>query len=110
MTLSLIRLLLALHLLTLPMVVADMSIQAGVDPTLANCIVSHESNWDIDLVSKDQDTGLFQIIPSTAKWVAEQMGLDGYDLTDPVTNADMGLWVLARFPEWYSTLPLCEEQ
>ena len=108
MSTALIAVLIALKLITLQMAVSHMSERVGVDPALAACIVSHESNWDTNLVSKDQDTGLFQIIPSTASWVSGQMGLDSYDLTDPVTNATMGLWILARYPEWYSTLYLCE--
>lgn len=109
MSQALIAVLVALKLITLPMAVSEMSARTGVDPALASCIVSHESNWDTNLVSKDQDTGLFQIIPSTARWVAEQMGLDRYDLTDPITNATMGLWILKRYPEWYSSLYLCED-
>jgi len=86
----------------------DMAVRYGVDPVLASCIVSNESNWNPTLVSQDDDTGLFQIIPSTAEWVAEQMGLVTYDLTDPITNMQMGLWILKRYPEWYSTLYLCD--
>ena len=107
MTNALLALLLSLGILTTRDVVRDMSTAAGVDPELAACVVTHESNWDTSLVSAAQDTGLFQIIPSTAAWVATQMGLDSYDLTDPVTNTAMGLWILERYPEWYSTLYLC---
>lgn len=105
---ALISLLLALKLISLPMAIQDMAIQAGVDPALAACIVTRESNWNPNLVSAAQDTGLFQIIPSTAAWVAEQMGLESYDLFDPVQNVEMGLWILARYPEWYATLRYCQ--
>lgn len=108
MTTVMLALLLALKIITLQMAVHDLSIQAGVDPALASCIVEHESHWDTQLVSRDQDSGLFQIIPSTAEWVAEQMGIESYDLLDPVTNIEMGTWILARFPEWYSTIGLCD--
>ena len=107
MTNALLALLLSLGIITTRDVVRDMSTAAGVDPQLSACIVTAESRWDTNLVSKDMDTGLFQIIPSTAAWVATQMGLDSYDLTDPVTNTAMGLWILERYPEWYSTLYIC---
>jgi len=81
----------------------------GVSAELAVCIVENESNWDTNLVSIADDTGLFQIIPSTAEWVAGKLGWDEYDLKDPATNIEMGLWILKRYPEWYSTLYLCEE-
>ena len=107
-TYAMIALLLSLNLLPLPVALSHMSTSAGVDTGLAYCIVENESHWDPNLVSKDFDTGLFQIIPSTAEWVAEQRGLESYDLKDPYTNMLMGLWILARYPEWFSTLYLCE--
>lgn len=109
MTDLIITVLLAARLITLPMALEEMAVREGVDPALAACIVERESSWQTDLVSKDGDTGLFQIIPSTARWTAEQMHVGDYDLTEPVTNMRMGLWILARWPEWYSTLPYCEE-
>jgi len=100
--------LLGIKLLTMQSALHDMAVHYDIDPAFAACIVENESHWDPELVSKDQDTGLFQIIPSTAEWVAEQMGLESYDLKDPYTNMSMGLWILKRYPEWYSTLYLCE--
>ena len=108
MTNALLALLLALGIISTPDMVREMATREGVNPALAACIVTNESNWNPRLVSKDMDSGLFQIIPSTAKWVAEQMGLQSYDLMDPVTNAEMGTWILKRYPEWYSTMYLCE--
>ena len=104
----LVTILLLANMLTLQGALHDMAVQAGVDPQLAACIVTNESHWDTQLVGDAQDTGLFQIIPSTAEWTAEQMGWSNYDLLDPVQNMEMGLWILKRFPEWYKTLPYCE--
>lgn len=86
-----------------------LSVEEGIRPEFAACIVENESHWNTELVGDAGDTGLFQIIPSTASWVAEQMGIVTYNLKDPVTNMRMGLWILKRYPEWYSTLYLCEE-
>lgn len=109
MTIALIAVLIALKLITLPMAVSNMAAQAGVDPRLAACVVEHESAWNIMEVSTSNAQGLFQIMPSTAEWVAGKMGLVSYDLTNPVDNMSMGLWILDRYPEWYSTLPLCAD-
>lgn len=108
MTNAMLAILLALGIITTPDMVREMAVREDVDPELAACIVTNESNWDPHLVSKDEDSGLFQIIPSTAKWVAEQMELQSYDLMDPVTNAEMGIWILKRYPAWYSSLYKCE--
>lgn len=103
-----IVLLLAARMLTLPAALHEMSIKSGVDPQLAACIVEHESGWDASLVGKDQDRGLFQIIPDTAEWTAGKLGYSAYDLLDPVQNMEFGLYILKTHPEWYSTLYLCE--
>ena len=108
MTNHLIAVLLSLQLITMPIALEHMARNADVDPRLAACIVQHESGWNTMLVSRDKDSGLFQIIPSTATWVAKQMGLTEYDLLDPAQNMEMGLWILKHFPEWYSTLKFCE--
>ena len=80
-----------------------------VSPSLAACIVSHESRWDPELVSAAGDTGLFQIIPSTAAWVATKLEYTEYDMKNPLHNIDFGMYILKYYPEWYSTLYLCEE-
>jgi soluble lytic murein transglycosylase len=80
----------------------------GVSPQLAACIVRNESNYDTTLVSRDLDTGLYQIIPSTAEWAARKLGYVEYDLTNPIQNADMGTYILKHYPEWYSTLGMCK--
>ena len=108
MTTAMLAMLLSLGIFTTRDVVREMSLTYGVDPALSACIVEHESNWNTNLVSKDQDTGLFQVIPSTAAWAAGKLGMAHYDLTNPVDNARIGLWVLKHYPEFYATLYLCD--
>jgi soluble lytic murein transglycosylase len=109
MTYALLRVLITLNLILLPTAVRTMAQQQGVSPDLADCIVRNESRYRPSLISKDQDTGLFQIIPSTAAWAAQKLGWKEYDLLDPATNIEMGLYILRYYPEWYSSLYLCEE-
>lgn len=89
--------------------VNEFALHYKVSPRLAACIVQHESNWDPSLISEAEDTGLFQIIPDTAEWVAGKLGYTEWDMTNPVQNADFGTWILKNYPEFYSTLPLCQE-
>lgn len=109
MSQSLIGLLLALKLITLPVALAVMSAQTGVDQRLAACVVEHESAWNVTEVSTSGAVGLMQIMPETAKWTAGKLGMTSYDLLDPIDNIRIGLWVLKEYPEWYSTLPLCAD-
>jgi len=83
--------------------------QYDVPPGLAACIVRHESDWDTSLVGDAGDTGLFQIIPETAQWAAQKLGYTSYDMTNPVHNAEFGVFILKHYPQWYSTLYLCDE-
>ena len=111
MTNALLALLLSLGILTTRDVVRDMSTAAGVDPQLAACIVQAESRWDVMRRGDLDERGLFQILPSTAMWVAGEMGWEGFELdwlNDPTRNIEMGTWILRRWPEWFSTLKYCE--
>jgi soluble lytic murein transglycosylase len=94
--------------------VAQLAQNYDVSPRLAACIVSYESNWDPKLIMRAEDgfaddEGLFQIIPDTAEWVAGKLGYTEWDMSDPIQNAEFGVYILKHFPEWYSTLPWCEE-
>jgi soluble lytic murein transglycosylase len=109
MTLSIIRLLLALRLLTLPLAVQNLSVQAGVNPTLAACIITAESQWETDHLGDAGEIGLMQILPDTGEWAAQKLGMESYDLHDPVDNLRIGLWILKTFPEFFHTLYLCED-
>ncbi|MHB9034550.1 MAG: transglycosylase SLT domain-containing protein [Anaerolineae bacterium] len=103
-----VTILLTAKIMTMQSALHDMAVREGVDPNLASCIVAHESRWDPRLVSAAGDTGLFQIIPSTAEWAAAKLDLETYDLTDPETNMQMGLYILKHYPKWYSTLRYCK--
>jgi len=48
MTVQLIALLLSLRIIGLPYAVQEMSLQAGVVPMLAKCIIEAESQWDVN--------------------------------------------------------------
>jgi soluble lytic murein transglycosylase len=108
MTDLILTVLLAAQLITMPMALEEMSVREGVDPTLAACIVTHESNWDTNLVGAAGEIGLMQILPSTGEWAATKVRDGAYSLYDPVDNFAIGLWILARYPHFYHTLYLCK--
>lgn len=70
-----------------------------VDPFLIAAIIKNESNFNHKAVSKVGAVGLMQIMPDTGRWIAEQMGLEGYkdtDLYQTRTNIRMGCWYLGE--------------
>ena len=107
---TLIAILIALQLITLPMALHELAMQANVDPAQAACVVKHESDWDINERGDLDERGLFQLLPSTAIWVASEMGWQGFTLEwldDPVKNMEMGIYILKRWPNWYSVIDYC---
>lgn len=72
-----------------------------LDPRLLAAVGTVESQWYAQALGAHGDSGLMQILPSTAEWIARRMGLNGYDLYDPVTNMNMGAWYLATLYQEY---------
>ena len=108
MSIQLIGLLLALRIISLPYAVSAMAIEAGVDPRLASCVVTWESAWDTTEISTSGAVGLFQIMPETAKWAAGKLGIEHYDLMNPVDNTVLGLYILQTNPRWFLVYEWCE--
>ncbi|HYF92950.1 MAG TPA: lytic transglycosylase domain-containing protein [Symbiobacteriaceae bacterium] len=75
-------------------VVLDTAQRYEMDPRFLAAVGTVESQWYARALGTNGDSGLMQILPSTAEWIASQMGLDSYDLYDPVTNLNMGAWYL----------------
>ena len=66
-----------------------------LNPLLVASVIDVESKFRTDAKSKFGATGLMQLIPSTARFVAEDMGLSSYDLTDYKDNIKMGTYYYA---------------
>ncbi|MEW6447915.1 MAG: lytic transglycosylase domain-containing protein [Bacillota bacterium] len=69
----------------------------GLDPFLTAAIIKIESNYRPGAVSPRGAVGLMQLMPKTARWIAEQRGepFDPSLLSDPETNISYGTWYLA---------------
>ena len=82
------------------------------DTTFAHCVVTKESDWQVNATGKAGEIGLAQIMPSTARWWAAEMGWgadwDTSRLYDPSINLYMLAWALSRgYAEHWSTATAC---
>jgi soluble lytic murein transglycosylase len=67
----------------------------GVELPLVLSIAREESHFAPDLQSWANAQGLMQVIPSTAKWIAEKLGRKSPgDLYDPKISSELGSWYL----------------
>ncbi len=76
----------------------------NVDPYLVLAMVREESNYLSTAVSSSNALGLMQLLPSTAKWIAESKCKLVYssDLPfDPDANVRMGTWYISYLIGYY---------
>lgn len=73
--------------------------QFGVDESMVYALIRQESRFNVSIKSRVGATGLMQLMPATARWVAKQIPIDPYRpalLTDPQTNVAMGTYYFRR--------------
>ena len=80
--------------------VQDSAERHGVDPSLVAAVIKSESNWVSTARSGVGAEGLMQLMPSTARELANRGIVDGSvydpdDLSDPATNIEYGTAYLA---------------
>lgn len=74
------------------------SLENNLDPMLVAGVIRTESKFIATARSPKGATGLMQLMPETAEWVAEKMERSDFkleDLKDPETNIALGTWYLA---------------
>ena len=76
------------------------------DLSLALAMIWQESLFDPVAVSPANARGLMQIIPPTARAIAEEIGAAGYDFTDPVMSIRFGTHYLNKMLGEFSSVPL----
>ncbi len=80
--------------------------QHEVAPELAFAIAREESHFDPGCQSWSDARGLMQILPSTARWIAEVRRMPPVrDLYQPAANADLGAWYLTHLLEMFQDDP-----
>jgi soluble lytic murein transglycosylase len=65
----------------------------GLDPYLVSALIRQESEFNPSAVSHSNALGLMQLLPSTGKGEAKQLGIKGYNqdsLFDPNINIELG--------------------
>ena len=80
----------------------------GVDQALCYAVIKAESGFNPRAISNKGAIGLMQLMPSTAKWCAERLGIE-YDenlLLTPEYNINLGVYYLSylmqKFDEKYA--------
>lgn len=76
--------------------------QRQVNPVLVTSLMRQESRFQPAIKSVAGATGLMQIMPATGEWVANQLNIDGYDLTDPQDSIKLGTWYLGYTHDEYT--------
>ncbi len=66
----------------------------SLNPMLVTALIRQESRFEPKIESSAGAMGLMQVIPETADWVAGQINLKQYDLTQPEDNVNLGTWYL----------------
>ena len=78
--------------------IAQVAAKYDQDPYLVAAMVKTESGFDAEARSGVGATGLMQLMPATAEWVAEQSGEwpqgESPVLTNPLDNLELGVWYL----------------
>lgn len=80
-------------------IVYQYALEKDLDPFLVAGVIRTESKFNTQARSPKGALGLMQMMPETAKWVAEQMdfpaNFDTSQLTNPEVNIRMGTWYLS---------------
>jgi soluble lytic murein transglycosylase len=70
------------------------SAERKINPLLVTALMRQESRFETKAKSAVGATGLMQVMPATAKWIAPQIKLEKYDLENPNDNIKLGTWFL----------------
>lgn len=75
----------------------------NVNPLMTTALIRQESRFEKKAVSTAGATGLMQVMPDTAKWIAPQIKQDikQIDLKDPEDNIMLGTWYLGHTHDTY---------
>lgn len=82
------------------------SLENDISPYLVAGVILAESKFDAKARSPKGATGLMQIMPETAKWIAEQINDEDFsveNLSDPQVNIRLGTWYLASLKREFSS-------
>lgn len=80
------------------------SIERKLNPLLVTALMRQESRFEPKIKSVADATGLMQVLPSTAKWIAPQIKVDfkTISLENPNDNIMLGTWYLGHTHDQYN--------
>jgi soluble lytic murein transglycosylase len=82
--------------------ILDWSEKRQLNPLLVASLIRQESRFEKEIRSPVGATGLMQVMPSTADWIAPQIDLKKFSLTNPQDNINMGTWYFQHTHDEYS--------
>lgn len=68
--------------------------ERSLNPILVTALIRQESRFEPRIKSVAGATGLMQVMPSTADWIAQQVGDTNYNMSEPEDNVEFGTWYL----------------
>ncbi len=66
----------------------------NLNSLLVTALIRQESRFEPEIRSSVGATGLMQVMPATGAWIAAQMGVKNFQLTNPRDNLRFGVWYL----------------
>ena len=72
--------------------IINWSKERQLNPLLVTSLIRQESRFEPGIQSPVGATGLMQVMPETGKWVADQLDLKDYSLSNPEDNVKLGTW------------------
>lgn len=79
--------------------VEDMAKKWGIPEVLISHQIYRESSFNPNAISNAGAVGLMQILPGTAREIAERHGLTDFPIEDPYVNANLGMAYLTDLYE-----------
>ncbi|MGI0494957.1 transglycosylase SLT domain-containing protein [Alkalinema pantanalense CENA528] len=82
--------------------IESWSRQRQLNPMLVTALIRQESRFEPQIKSSVGATGLMQVMPDTASYIASQIKLKEYKLDRPEDNIKLGTWYLNYTHQEYS--------
>ncbi len=91
-------------------IIEKYAAQYNLNPAFVTSVVLNESSFDRKAKSKVGASGLMQLMPDTAEWIAGKLKVPGYAfemMTEPDMNIRFGCWYLNYLSRMFRGDPVC---
>lgn len=92
--------------------IAEQALTYNLSPELVEAVIMKESSYREKVKNIDGTcVGLMQVNESdTAPWIAEELGMESYDLTNPYDNIRMGCFYMAYLRDYWTEQGFPDEE